>query len=153
MQDLSIIAIPAAFPEYDASVVPTPADIGRTSPSGLPAHSGISITGPARISRLRIQGAANDNDPMRVEQILISTAKRFAMLETTVTSGVRGTIRCYSESPKGGFAAGARVVNRDVIVDFFGGRELSPRFPAFVEHVCAELRRVFVARMTVIKIK
>jgi len=73
------------------------------------------------------------------------------MLESTSTSTVRGTIRCYSESPKGGFAAGARIFAGNIFVDFFAGRELSPRFPTFVEHICAELRRVFVERITVVK--
>ena len=110
------------------------------------------INGPAPISHLRIQGAVNKNDKARVEHIIISTAERFAMVETTSTSGVRGTIRCYCESPKGGFAAGARIFAEDIFVDFFADRELSPRFPGFVEHICAELRRVFVERIAVVKI-
>ena len=148
VQALSIFTIPVASPEYDASAIPTPVNIGITSTSVVPANI---ITGPAPISRLRIQGAVSENDKARVAQILISTAERFALWETTITSGVRGTIRCYSESPKGGFAAGARIVVEDIIVDFFAGREHSPRFPAFVEHICAELRRVFVERIMVIK--
>jgi hypothetical protein len=34
---------------------------------------------------------------------------------------------------------------------FFAGREASPRFPVMVEHVCAELRRVFGGRIQVLK--
>ena len=140
---------PVAFPEYDASTIQASVSIGMAATSEVPENS---ITGPAPISHLRIQGAVNGRDQARVEQILISTAERFAMLETTVTSGVRGTIRCYSESPKGGFAAGARICAGDIVVDFFAGREPSLRFPAFVEHVCAELRRVFVERILVARI-
>lgn len=84
-------------------------------------------------------------------QILISTAQRFAMLETTVTLGVRGTIRSYVESPKGGFATGARIVAEDIYVDFFAGREPSPRFPAFVKQICAALRHAFRDRIHVLK--
>jgi hypothetical protein len=152
MQAHSISAIPVAFPEYDASAIPTPMDIGAATNSEVRASSKMIINGPAPISHLRIQGAVNKNDQARVEQILISTAEHFAMLETTFTSGVRGTIRCYCESPKGGFAVGARILAGDIFVDFFAGRELSPRFPAFVERLCAELRRVFVERITVVKI-
>jgi hypothetical protein len=151
MQALSISPIPVAFMEADASAIPTPLDIGAASSFEVRASSSMIINGPAPISHLRIQGVVNENDKARVEQILISTAEQFAMLETTFTSGVRGTIRCYSESPKGGFAAGARIFAEDIFVDFFAGRELSLRFPGFVEHICAELRRVFVERITVVK--
>ncbi len=149
MQALANFNIPVVFPEYEAATIHASVNIGRTSPSEI---SEISLTGPAPISHLRIQGAINAMDQARVEQILISTAARFAMLETTVTSGVRGTIRCYSESPQGGFAAGARICAGDIVVDFFAGRKPTPRFPAFVEHICAELRRVFVERIMVVKI-
>lgn len=151
MQALSISTIPVAFPEYDASAIPTPIDIGAVFSSEVRASSRMISNGPAPISHLQIQGAVNENDKARVEQILISTAEHFAMSDTTFTSGVRGTIRCYCESPNGGFAIGARILAEDVFVDFFAGRELSPRFPGFVEHVCAELRRVFVERITVVK--
>lgn len=152
MQAHSISIIPDAFPEYDASAMPTRIDIGETSGSGVRTSSSMITNGPAPISHLRIRGPANENDQARVEQILTATAEHFAMIETTSTSGVRGTMRCYSESPQGGFAAGARILAGDIFMDFFAGRELSPRFPKFVEHLCAELRRAFVDRITVVKI-
>ncbi len=152
MHPLFISTIPVAFPEYAAEAISTPMDIGAASSSQVQAGSRMIINSPAQISHLRIQGAANENDQARLEQILISTAEHFAMLETTSTSGVQGTIRSYSESPKGGFAAGARICAGDIIIDFFAGREHAPRFPGFVEHMCAELRRVFIERIAVIKI-
>jgi hypothetical protein len=149
VQALSKFNIPVAFPEYEAATIHAAVNLGRTSPAEIPE---ISLTGPAPISQLRIQGAENAMDQARVEQILIATAERFAMLETTGTSGVRGTIRCYAESPQGGFAVGARFCAGDIVVDFFAGREPTPRFLAVVEHICAELRRVFVERIMVVKI-
>jgi hypothetical protein len=134
MQNISLFARPVLFPDHDVTAMPAPA-----SP------------GPAPISHLHIPQAGNENDTARVEQILVATAGRFALLETTDTSGVRGTIRCYSESAKGGFATGARVVAGDIVVDFFSGREVSPRFPVVVEHVCSELHRVFGERLRVLK--
>jgi hypothetical protein len=124
-----------------------------TSAAGIPAQAGTGINGPAPISRLRIQGAANERDQEEAEQILVVTAARFAMLETTAISGVRGTVRCYSENPKGGFNVGARILAADIMVDFFAGRDTTPRFTAFVEQICAELRRVFADRITVVGIQ
>jgi len=152
MQALAISTIPVASPEYDTSAIPIPINFGVDASSEGRASSRMIINGPAPISHLRIRGTVNKNDQARVERILVSTAVRFAMTETTSISGVRGTIRSYSESPKGGFAVGARSFAEDIIVDFFAGRELSPRFPAFVEHICAELRRAFVERITVVKL-
>jgi hypothetical protein len=152
MQALAISTIPVAFPEYDTSVIPIAINFGAAASSEGRASLRMVMNGAAPISHLRIQRAVNVNDQARVEQILISTAVRFAMVETTSTSGVRGTIRSYSESPKGGFAVGTRRCAEDIFVDFFAGRELSPRFPAFVEHICAELRHVFFARVTVVKL-
>ena len=151
MQALSISIIPFVLTEGDASASPTPVEISAASSLEVHVSSRMIINGPAPISHLRIHGAVNEIDKALVEQILISTAEQFAMMETTFTSGVRGTIRCYSESPKGGFAAGARIFAEDIFVDFFAGRELSLRFPGFVEHICSELRRVFVERITVVK--
>jgi hypothetical protein len=39
------------------------------------------------------------------------------------------------------------------MVDFFAGRDTTPRFTAFVEQICAELRRVFADRITVVGIQ
>jgi len=110
----------------------------------------MALTGPTPTSHLHIAGAANNEDQARVGQVLIATAERFTLLDTYLTSGVPYTIRCYSESARGGFAVGARVVAEDVVVDFFAGREASPRFPAVVEHICSELRRVFGGRIQVL---
>jgi hypothetical protein len=141
----------AMFPCQDATAIPIPINFGQTACFAVLAGSGITIPGPPLISHLHIQGAANLKDQARVEQILISTAEHFTLLDTYLTSGVPYTIRCYSESARGGFAVGARVVAEDVIVNFFSGREASPRFPAVVEHVCSGLRRVFGERIHVLK--
>jgi len=101
-------------------------------------------------NQLHIKAAANVDDRARVEQILVSAAEKFAMLDTTVTSRVPNTIRCYSESGRRGFAIGARVVDKIVIVDLFD-RENSPRFPDVEEYIISELRRVFGERISVPK--
>ena len=98
-------------------------------------------------SQLHIKGAANKGDKSRVERILVSAAEQFAMLDTTVTSRVSDTIRCYSESEKGGFAVGARVVGQFVIIDFTPGKVVSLRFASVEEHISSELRRVFGERV------
>jgi hypothetical protein len=102
-------------------------------------------------SQLQIKAAANAGDRARLELILVSAAEKFAMLDTTITSRVPDTIRCYSETFKGGFAVGARVVGEVVIVDLSAGRQASPRFPAVEEHIISELRRVFDERIHVPK--
>jgi hypothetical protein len=135
------------FPSHDATGVPIPINHGATSCFAVLAGSAIDVTGPSPISHLYILGAANEEDRARVAQILIATADRFTLLDTYLTSGIPYTIRCYSESARGGCAVCARVVARDVMVDFFAGRELSPRFPAVVQHICSEFRRVFGGRI------
>jgi hypothetical protein len=102
-------------------------------------------------SQLHIKGAANKGDKARVERIFVSAAEQFVMLDTTVTSRVPDTIRCYSESEKGGFAVGARVVAQFVIIDFSPGRAASLRFLAIEEHISSELRRIFGERVVVPK--
>jgi hypothetical protein len=139
------------FPQQGA--VPVPISINQSSAPffAVLAGSGSAAAGPIPISHLHIQGAANKNDQARVARILVSAAERFTLLDTYLTSGIPYTIRCYSESARGGFAVGARIVPGEVIVDFFAGREVSPRFPAVVEHICSELRRVFGQRIQVRK--
>ncbi len=139
------------FAPPDATSVPIAMNQGSSPFFAVLAGSGSAITGPAPISHLCLQGAANGADQARVAEILISTAERFTLLDTYLTSGIPYTIRCYSESARGGFAVGARLVAEDVLVDFFSGREASPRFPAVVEHICSRLRRVFGGRMRVLK--
>ena len=128
-----------------------PINHGPTSCFAVMAGSQAAITGPTLTGRIHIHGAANEEDQARVAQILVSTAEHFTLLDTYLTSGIPYTIRCYSESARGGFAVGARVVSGDVIVDFFSGREASPRFPAVVERICSKLRHVFVGRIQVLR--
>lgn len=93
--------------------------------------------------QFQIKSFGGADDRARVEQILISAADRFGMLDTSVTSRVPDTIRCYSETLKGGFATGARVVGDLVIVDLSAGRTPSPRYPEVEAYFTAELQRAF----------
>ena len=70
-------------------------------------------------------------------------------MDNTVTSRVPDTIRCYCERIGFGFAIGARVVREIIIVDFYAGKEPSPRFPAVEERITSELRRIFGERISI----
>lgn len=97
---------------------------------------------------VHIENAANAEDKGRVKHILATAAERFAMLDTTVTSRVPDTICGYSESYKGGFFIGARVVGDVIIVDLSIGRnESPPRYPEVERFVVSELLEVFGTRM------
>ena len=102
-------------------------------------------------TQLHIQDASSAEDRARVEQILISAAAEFGIADTIVTSRVPDTIRCYSERIGYGFAVGARVVQKIIIVDFFDGKESSPHFPAVVERITSELGRIFGERIFIPK--
>jgi hypothetical protein len=102
-------------------------------------------------AQLHIQGASGVEDKARVEQVLVATATEFGIFDTTVTSRVPDTIRCYSERIGHGFAIGARVVGDLIIVDFYAGKEPSPRFPAVEERLTSELRRIFGERIIIPK--
>jgi hypothetical protein len=135
------------FASDDATGVPIPINQGATSCFAVLAGSSFAFPGPSPISHAYVLGAANEEDRARVAQILTGTAERFTLLDTYLTSGIPYTIRCFSESARGGCAVCARVVATDVMVDFFAGRESSPRFPAVVQHICRELRRAFGGRI------
>ena len=98
-------------------------------------------------TQLHIKVTVSAEDKTLVEQILVSAAEEFSLLETTVTSLVKDTINCYSESYGAGFAIGARVVGGLIIVDLSAGKPASPRYPAFAEHTISGLRRVFGERV------
>jgi hypothetical protein len=102
-------------------------------------------------TQLHIQDASGVEARARVEQLLVAAATEFGVVDTTVTSRVPDTIRCYSERIGHGFAIGARVVGNLIIVDFYTGKEPSPRFPAVEERLTSELRRIFGERIIVPK--
>ena len=148
MRKISKQTVKVAFSQNYATVIPI--DQRPTSCFAVLAGSEVGITGPTPTGRIRIQGAANEEDQARLAQILVSTAEHFTLLDTYLTSGIPYTIRCYSESARGGFAVGARVVAEDVVVDFFAGREPSARFPTVVDQICSQLHRVFGGRIQVL---
>ena len=69
------------------------------------------------------------------------------MADTTVTSRVPNTIRCYSERVGYGFAIGARIFDELIIVDFFSGKESSVHFAPMVKRITFELQRIFCERI------
>ena len=103
-------------------------------------------------TQLHIQDASGVEDRTRVEQVLVAAATDFGIVDTTVTSRVPDTIRCYSERIGFGFAIGARVVSENIIVDFYTGKEPSLRFPAVEERITADLRRIFGERLIIPKV-
>jgi hypothetical protein len=98
-------------------------------------------------TQFHIKAMVSVEDKALVKQILISAAEQFSLLDTTVTSRVKDTILCYSESYGSGFAIGARVVGGLIIVDLSAGKPASPRYPAFAEHTISGLRQVFGERV------
>ncbi len=102
-------------------------------------------------TQIHIQDASGVEDRARVEQVLVAAASEFGIADTTVTSRVPDTIRCYSERVGYGFAIGARVFREIIIVDFYAGKEPSPRFPAVEERITSELRRIFGERIIIPK--
>jgi hypothetical protein len=102
-------------------------------------------------TQIHILDASGLEDRARVEQILVSAAAKFGIADTTVTSRVPDTIRCYSERVGFGFAVGGRVVDKLVIVDFNAGKAPSSDFPVIKQYITLELCRTFGDRIHVPK--
>jgi hypothetical protein len=98
-------------------------------------------------TQIHISDASGAEDRVRVDQILTSAAAKFGIVDTTVTSRVPDTIRCYSERVGFGFAIGGRVVGELIVVDFYSGKAASSVFPVIEEDIILELRRTFGERM------
>ena len=96
--------------------------------------------------QIHLVRGANAEDMALVEQMLICGSNHFSMTDTTVTSRVMGTIRCYSERYGGGFAIGARVHQDLIIVDLVPGRKPSPRFPEVRDYFITEFPKSFGER-------
>jgi hypothetical protein len=103
----------------------------------------------ATLTDFHIKASDCAEDRAKVEQVLVTAAERFGMLDTSVTSRVPDTIRCYAESAKGGFATRGRVVGDIIIVDVVAGRVPSPRYPEILAHFSSELQMVFGDRVCV----
>jgi hypothetical protein len=115
---------------------------------GLLAGSTASTeVGMKTSTEFHIKSSSLAEDRAMVEQVLFAAAERFGMLDNSVTSRVPDTIRCYSESAKGGFATGGRVVGDIIIVDVVAGRVPSPRYPDIEAYFSDELRRFFGDRV------
>ena len=96
--------------------------------------------------QLHVQIASGE-DRNRIEKLLIATANKFALVDTTVTSRVEQTIKCYSEKLGAGFGLGARMAGDLIIVDFnaIGGH--TKNFSAVLEFIKSELERMFGSRL------
>lgn len=100
-------------------------------------------------SQVHIRGFSGALDWEQVERVLVLAASHFGMADTTVTSRVPQTIRCFSQRVGYGFAIGARVVGPLIIVDFFSGKEPSDHFEPVRERITSELERIFRERFYV----
>jgi hypothetical protein len=100
-------------------------------------------------TQIHILDASGLEERARVEQILVSAAAKFGIADTTVTSRVPDTIRCYSERVGFGFAVGGRVVGKLVIVDFNAGKAPSSDFSVIKQYITLELCRTFGDRIHV----
>src|SRR5271155_3694781 len=94
-------------------------------------------------SQVHIKGFTGALDWEQVERVLVTAATHFGMADTTVTSRVPQTIRCFSQRVGYGFAIGARVFGELVIVDFYPGKKPSEHFLPIVERITSELQRIF----------
>lgn len=100
-------------------------------------------------SQVHIRNFSGALDWEQVERVLILAASHFGMADTTVTSRVPQTIRCFSQRVGYGFAIGARVVGDLIIIDFFPGKEPSEHFEPVKERITSELERIFKGRFYV----
>jgi hypothetical protein len=97
-------------------------------------------------SQVHIKNAAGALDWEQVERVVVSAATHFEMADTTVTSRVPHTIRCFSQRVGYGFAIGARIFGELIIVDFSPGKEPSEHFLPLTERITSELHRIFGER-------
>jgi|SRR5580692_3416406 hypothetical protein len=97
-------------------------------------------------SQVHIRNFTGALDWGQIEQVLVSAAAHFGMADTTITSRVPQTIRCFSQRVGYGFAIGARVFGNLVIVDFNPGKKPSEHFSPIVERITSELQRIFTER-------
>jgi hypothetical protein len=102
-------------------------------------------------TQIHILDAFGLEDRARVEQILVSAAAKFGIADTTVTSRVPDTIRCYSERVGFGFAVGGRVVGKLVILDFYAGKAPSSDFPVIKQDIISALCCAFGDRIHIPK--
>jgi hypothetical protein len=90
---------------------------------------------------------ASPEDKTRVEQVLVTAASKFWLVDTTVTSRVPLTIKCYSEKLGNGFGLGARIVDNLIVLDFnaVGGNTNS--FSTTMKFIISELNLLFGHRL------
>ena len=92
---------------------------------------------------------ASGEDKNRVEKLLIATANKFNLVDTTVTSRVEHTIKCYSEKLGAGFGLGARMAGDLIIVDLNPVGRHTKNFSAVLEFIKSELERMFGSRLRI----
>lgn len=97
-------------------------------------------------SQVHIKDFTGALDWEQVHRVLVSTAHRFGMADTSVTSRVPQTIFCCSQKVGYGFAIGGRVFGELIIVDFYPGKKPSEHFTPIVESITSELQRIFSER-------
>jgi hypothetical protein len=86
-------------------------------------------------------------DKSRVEQVLDTASSQFELVDTTVTSRVPLTIRCYSEKSGAGFGLGARIAGDLIVVDFNALEGHTNSFLVVMRSITSELQQMFGNRM------
>jgi hypothetical protein len=93
--------------------------------------------------------AANPEDRISVEQVLVAVAARFGLVDNSITSRVPDIIRSYVEKIGAGFGRGARVVGDSILVDFNPCGQRSKTFSAVMENIVSELQHLFGDRLSI----
>lgn len=98
---------------------------------------------PVKKSQIQIAAANVDESKASVEKILLTGAEKFNLYDNSDTSRVPDTIKSIVEGKGFGFGLGARVAKGIIYVDFFPGKNTSPKFEEVRQFILYELRKTF----------